>query len=237
MKITLKKNPASPTIIEGFPGFGLVGTITTEYLIDALKAKYIGSIKIDGLAPMVAIHEGEMIRPMGIYYDDKTNIIILHVMTNVTGMEFEVADGLIELAAKLKAKEIISVEGVGSPISTEEPRLFHYANNTGSEKKLRSVKIDKLSEGIVMGVTASLLLNANHSTNITCFFAETHSKLPDSFAAAKVVEGLDKYLGLKIDYKPLLKQAEKFEEKIKDLIQKGQTAKKAQMDKQLSYVG
>ena len=236
MKITLKKTPSSPTIIEGFPGFGLVGTITTEYLIDALKAKYIGSIKVDGLAPMVAIHEGEMIRPIGIYYDERSNIVILHVMTNVTGMEFEVADGLLELAEKLKAKEIVSVEGVGAVMSSDEPRIFHFTNNPSSEKKMKAVKIDKLSEGIVMGVTASLLLNAT-SNMITCLFAETHSKLPDSYAAAKVVEGLDKYLGLKIDYKPLLKQAEKFEEKIRGLIQKGEAAKSEQKNKQLSYVG
>ena len=37
MRIILKKKPKNPVLIEGFPGFGLVGTITTEYLINELK--------------------------------------------------------------------------------------------------------------------------------------------------------------------------------------------------------
>ena len=36
MKIELSTKPKSPTIIGGFPGFGLVGMIATEYLINHL---------------------------------------------------------------------------------------------------------------------------------------------------------------------------------------------------------
>ena len=42
MKIVLTEKPKNAILIEGFPGFGLVGTITTEFLIDHLKAKKIG---------------------------------------------------------------------------------------------------------------------------------------------------------------------------------------------------
>ena len=34
MKIDLIKKPLNVTVVGGFPGFGLVGTITTEYLMD-----------------------------------------------------------------------------------------------------------------------------------------------------------------------------------------------------------
>ncbi|MBW2965235.1 PAC2 family protein [Candidatus Woesearchaeota archaeon] len=44
MKVVLKEKPKNPIIIDGFPGFGLVGTISTEYLINELGAKPIGSI-------------------------------------------------------------------------------------------------------------------------------------------------------------------------------------------------
>ena len=42
MEIKLTKKPQNPTLIEGFPGFGLIGTITTEFLIEHLKAEKIG---------------------------------------------------------------------------------------------------------------------------------------------------------------------------------------------------
>jgi len=61
--------------------------------------------------------------------------------------------------------------------------------------------------------------------------------MPDSKAAAKIIETLDKYMGLAVDYKPLLKQAEKFEEKLKDLMKQSQQSQDMQDKKKLSYVG
>ena len=86
-----------------------------------------------------------------------------------------------------------------------------------------------------MGVTSAILLKTE--IPITCIFAETHSNLPDSKAAAKIVEMLDKYLGLAVDYKPLIKQAEKFEEKLKALLEKGMKAQEVKEKKSMSYVG
>ena len=44
MKIELSKKPKNCTLIEGFPGFGLVGTIATEYLLEHLQTEKIGKI-------------------------------------------------------------------------------------------------------------------------------------------------------------------------------------------------
>jgi predicted ATP-grasp superfamily ATP-dependent carboligase len=71
----------------------------------------------------------------------------------------------------------------------------------------------------------------------TCLFAETHSALPDSRAAAKLIELLDKYLGLKVDYRPLIDKAEKFEMKIKDLLTKAQSATQMAEKKKQTYIG
>ena len=83
-------------------------------------------------------------------------------------------------------------------------------------------ELNKLDEGIIMGVTGALLLREDITLN--CILAETHSQLPDSRAAARIVQVLDKYLGLKVDYKPLLKQAEHFETKLRDVIAKSKEA-------------
>ena len=237
MEIILKKKPKNPTIIEGFPGFGLVGTITTEFLIEQLKAEKIGSINMKEAPPMVAIHDGNLVRPMGIFYSKKYNLVILHVMTNVAGLEWDISSEILALAKQLDAKEIISIEGVGSPGLVDEPSAYYYSNRDAATKKFESGNVKKMKEGIVMGVTATLLLQADHDYSISCIFAETPSNLPDSKAAAKVVEVMDKYLGMNIDYKPLLKQAEKFEEKIKGFLKQSQAMTSEQKKKQLSYVG
>jgi predicted ATP-grasp superfamily ATP-dependent carboligase len=48
---------------------------------------------------------------------------------------------------------------------------------------------------------------------------------------------LDKYLGLRVDYKPLIAQAEKFENKLRGLLTEGQKAQQVSEKKKLSYVG
>jgi len=42
MRIKLEKKPKEVIVIEGFPGFGLIGTIATEYLVQHLKCEFIG---------------------------------------------------------------------------------------------------------------------------------------------------------------------------------------------------
>lgn len=237
MKIELKKRPMNPIIIEGFPGFGLIGTITTEFLIEQLKAEQIGIIKSDEVPAMIAIHDGKIVNPIGIFYDKKTNILIVHIITSVQGIEWKLADTITDLAKELKAKQVIGLEGVASPSEeTDQSKCFYYTTSDDSRKIFAKNNIEPLKEGIILGVTGAMLLDAE-SLPLSCIFAETHSALPDSIAAAKVIEILDKLLGLKIDTKPLMAQAEKFESKIKGLLEKSKTASDMQMKKRLSYVG
>ena len=236
MRIVLKKKPKNPVIIEGFPGFGLVGTISTEYLINELKAELIGSIHAEDIPPMVAIHDNKVVQPVGIYYDKANNLVILHVMTNVKGIEWEIGELVLELAKQLDASDIVAIEGVGTPVPSEKIEAYYYATKEAGKKKFESFKLPPLKEGIILGVTATLILQAD-DRKMVCIFVETHSSLPDSKAAAKAIEVLDKYLDLKIDYKPLIKQAEKFEEKVRSLMEKGAVATEEQKKKTLSYVG
>src|SRR3990167_5314763 len=87
MKIQIKRMPKNPLIIEGFPGFGLIGTIVTEFLIEHLKADMIGEFQYDELPATVAIHRGRLVRPMAVFHDHASNLIILHTILNTRGYE------------------------------------------------------------------------------------------------------------------------------------------------------
>ena len=236
MQIKLTKKPKNCRLIEGFPGFGLVGTIANEFLLEHLKFEQIGKIIFDDMPITVAIHEGKVVEPLGIFYNKKYNLILLHAITASTGMEWKLSDIVMELSKQLGIKEIISLEGVGSSEESTTSRVFFYSNNEKNRSKFRKLKVEPLKEGIIIGVTGAVLLRAG-KVPVSCVFAETHSSLPDSKAAAKVIEILDKYLGLKVDYKPLLLQAEKFEGKLKNLLTEGQKAQQISEKKKLSYVG
>ena len=229
MEIKLSKRPKSPTIIEGFPGFGLVGTIATEFLIDHLKAECIGEFVYDELPATVAIHKTKLVKPMAIFYDKKNNIIIFHTILNTKGYEWQISDIIIDFLKKVKAKEVLSIEGVGSMNGEEDAKIYTY--NSPGLVKLGATPVE---ESIIIGVTSAMMLRYPETS---CIFAGTHSQLPDSKAAAYVIALLDKYLGLKVDYDPLLKQAQEFETKIKGILSETAKTSDEADKKNMSYLG
>lgn len=236
MEIKLTKKPKNPIILEGFPGFGLIGTITTEFLIDHLKTEMIGTIWMEEMPALVAIHENRLIQPIGIFYSKKYNLVIVHVITSAVGLEWKLCKAIQDLAKQLQAKEILSLEGVGSPEAVSNPGVFYFSVDKKREKMLKDLKIKPLNEGIIMGVTASLMMRET-KVPLSALFVEAQSNLPDSKAAAKMIETLDKVLGLKVDPKPLLKQAQQFEGKIKTLLDSSKNATVEQKRQMMSYVG
>ncbi|MBI5797789.1 proteasome assembly chaperone family protein [Candidatus Woesearchaeota archaeon] len=234
MELKLIEKPKNPIIIEGFPGLGLIGTISTEYLIKHLGAKSIGHISSKKIAPMVAVHESKLVQPLEVFYAKSKNIIILHALADIRGMEWDIADALQELYVTLKAKEVISVEGILG--QNKDLNVYYYTNDSAVKKKMDANKVGLLQEGIVSGVTAALLLKENEMAT-TGFFVETHSKLPDSRAAAKIIELLDSYLKLGVDIKPLEKAAADFEKQLQDYVEKMQDASKKTDEKAENYFG
>ena len=235
MKLILTKKPKNVTIIEGFPGFGLIGTIATEYLMEHLETEKIGIVHMDEVPAMIAIHQNKIIEPISIHYNKKNNLVLVHAINIGKDMGWKVAEMIEELAKQLSAKEIVSLEGVGSPNQSSE-RVFYYTTSSADlSKKLEGVA-NPLMEGIIVGVTGALLAKPL-PVPLIALFAEAKSNLPDSKAAAEIIKVLDVYTGLKIDPKPLLKQAELFEKKIKSIIQKGKEAEDMNEEKKLSYVG
>ena len=235
MKLVLTKKPKNVTIIEGFPGFGLIGTIATEFLMEHLETEKIGIVEMDEFPVLIAIHKNKVIEPISIHYNKEYNMVLIHAINIGKDLGWKVADVVADLAKQLTAKEIISLEGVGSP-NPDAGRIFYYATEDGKMSKRLTGIAAPLSEGIIVGVTGALLAR-NINIPILALFAEAKSNMPDSKAAAEIIKALDAYSGLKVDPKPLYKQAEMFEKKLQGILQKGKEAEEIQEDKKLSYVG
>ena len=229
MEYTLKKKPKNPIIIHGFPGLGLVSTIVTKFLIDHLDTEIIGSFESEHIVPLVAIHKSKIIDPITIHYNAKYNLVIIQSLTEVSGQEWETASALVKLQKELDAKEMILIEGM--PSQQNKVDIYHY-----STKSKVIGKTTPLKEGLISGLTASLMLKSE-ALPMTCLFAEAHTDLPDTEAAAKVVEVLNDYLGLNLDCKPLLEQAKKFETNLKTVLKQVKEIKSQKRDETLDYLG
>ncbi len=230
MKYILTKKPKNPIIIEGFPGLGLVSTIAIKFLIDHLDVEEIGHIESGRIQPLTAIHKSRIINPITFFYNKKFNLIIVQSLTDVAGYEWELASTMMELARTVGAKEIVVLDSM--PSHEEDLNVYYFSNKN-------KLKLKELKEGIVMGTTAALLLESK-GIPVTCLFAEAHSQLPDSEAAARVVDALNAYMGLKVDYKPLLEAAKKFEISLRQYLDKAKQVTQNKTDKtirELGYIG
>ena len=234
MKLVLTKKPKNVTIIEGFPGFGLIGTIAVEFLLDHLDTEKIGIIEMDEIPAMIAIHQNKVIEPVSLHYNKKYNLVLVHAINIGKDLGWKLAGIIEELTKELDAKEVISLEGVGSP--NPSSKVFFYSTHDGALAKKLSAIAAPLNEGIIVGVTGALLARSSR-VPVVAFFAEAQSGLPDSKAAAEIIKALDAYAGLQVDPKPLLQQAKEFEQKLKGIIQKGSKAEELQEEKRDNYFG
>lgn len=208
MHIDLIRRPSAPTIIVGFPGVGLIGPIVTEFLIDHLKTERIGRFVYDELPPLVPIHKGAVVYPMAVHYSEKYNLIIVYTLLNLKKQEWKVASAIAQLAKDLDAKELLCIDGATTVGADESIYVYGHP-------ELVALGAKAMEESVILGVNGALLLTV---PNTNCIFASAHAEMPDSKAAAEVVKFLDKYLGLDVDYNPLVAQAEKFEQKLKSVM-------------------
>ncbi|MBU2639531.1 MAG: PAC2 family protein, partial [Nanoarchaeota archaeon] len=216
MHLNLEKKPlGSPKIIVGFPGFGLVGTIATKFLLEHLEVEHIGCIESDRLLPLAAIHKTKLIGPLDFFYNKKYNLVIVQTLSEITGFEWKISEMIQDLAEGVKAKEVIILEGIPTTKKKKDYEIYYYSENKNFEK----LGIKPIQEGVMMGATATLLLRCK-SVPISALLAEGHSNMPDSEAAARVIKVLDQYIGMQLDYKPLLEAAKKFESMLKGLMSK-----------------
>ena len=234
MKFNLKKRPKNCTVAHGFPGLGLVGTIVTKFLIDHLETEVIGSLKTEELVPLVAIHKAELVDPITLYHNKKYNLLIIQSLSEVAGKEWEVADALTKLSEELNAKETIILEGM--PSQQDAVSLYHY-----STKSKVIGKSTPLQEGVLGGLTAAMI-NRGKDLPLTALFVEAHDDIPDTEAAAKIVELMDDYLGMDLSFAPLIDQAKKFEHNLKTVMKQNKESKKDRaVDKQfqetIDYLG
>ncbi len=219
MHIELWEKPQNVTIIEGFPGLGFVATIAIEYLLDKIETVTIGKIWSPDLQPMALVHKGKIMQPMEIFYSKKYNLVILESFSGVEGMEWEIADAVVKLGDLLKAKEVVSIEGIGAPpIRKAELTAYYSTNQPQKVKLLESAGCEPLVEGMIFGVSGALMIKGVDKLKTSFIFAETQAGLPDSRAAARIIEILDKYIGLKVEIGPLVTQAGQMEDHLKELL-------------------
>lgn len=234
-----KINLKNPVLLEGFQGVGLVGTLAAQYIAKILKADLVGYIESPLLPPLAIMDKGRLMRPIRIYSIKSKNLLIVESELPIPqALSHLIANEIVKWCKKVGVKKIVCLEGLAVPKPPEDGKVFAVTNNIKSNKFFEDNKIEVLTDGLIIGISAAIMLESRSKSLTTdCLMAESHMNFPDGNAAANIIEVLNKLYKIDVDPAPLIKEAKQFEDKLKDVIQKVIELKKTQSGKRPTIYG
>ncbi|MDE1827933.1 MAG: proteasome assembly chaperone family protein [Candidatus Micrarchaeota archaeon] len=208
------------TLIEGFPGAGLVGPMANSYIIEKLDMEYIGHIECDVFPPIAAVHGGVAMFPVRIYRDEKYKlVVIISEFTIPTDVIYQLGNELINFIRKQGISLVVSIGGMPTP----KPSGLAYGIATTKQltDKLKSAKIAPISEGVVAGVSALLLANSmEFGIPVIDVLVQVDPTVMDPEYAVVAIENVKKIINMNISVEELDKEAKLVEARVKDILKK-----------------
>lgn len=209
------------TMIDAFPGVGLVGPMAGSYIIEKLKMEYIGYIDSDSFPPIAAIHAGTPIFPARIYMDKKYRlVVVMSEFVIPSTVVYQLSRELLAFVRKYGLSRIISISGMPS---TKQPSDTTYVTSpqAATVKKAAKLGLKTINEGVVAGVGAVLMINSTqYDVEAMNILVEVNPQLMDPKYAENALVGLNKIIDIDIDLKDLDAEAKVVEAKIRDMLKK-----------------
>jgi uncharacterized protein len=225
------------TLVEGFPGIGLVGPMAISYMIDKLGMQYCGYIESDEFPPLVSIHDGTPMPPVRLYINEKLKLVTVFAEFAIpVKMTYDLASELQKLISAEKIAKIISIGGMPSRIpiqmddnpddqaeaqNEQQAKVFAITSLKKLDAEVKKAGLSSVSEGVATGISAMLLINAARSNvpDITVL-VPVDQNIVDPRYAEQAIKAIDSLAELKIDTTELDREAKEVEAKIREMIKK-----------------
>ncbi|HZD44005.1 MAG TPA: proteasome assembly chaperone family protein [Methanomicrobiales archaeon] len=221
------------SVIMGFPGSGLVGSIALTYLIEQLGFEQVGSVTSKFFPPIVMMSKGVINVPVRLYEKDNLAAVVgdipIHPM-----ISYEVANGLLDWLTQFDLKEIVTIAGIVT--NETEKRVFGVAT---TEEVLKAIE-DKtviLPMGSISGIAGSILTECKVRGIPAMGLLGESTATPDPRAAASTIGVLNQMYGLSIETQPLIDQATEIEAAMARLAEQVQGTETMQRKEQLPMYG
>jgi uncharacterized protein len=242
--IQKKKRLDSPILIAGFPGPGLVGSISTSYIINRLHMEQIACVESEYIVPGVIYAEGKLRHPFRLYSNEEGSVCVLvcEAPIMIEGMH-SVLNTVTKWALNNKVKQVMVLDGIAVesiPNSKRTPIIMSSDGEVADEASLiqdtEEESHDKEAQaeydtdqnvypttayigGLAGGLLSSCLSNGLASKAL--FISSTRG-IPDPEGAAILLESLDKITdekSLEIDTQHLRKQGAALRTRMEKIMQ------------------
>jgi uncharacterized protein len=231
----------SPILIAGFPGPGLVGSISTSYIINKLAMNQIACVESQFIVPGVIYAEGKLRHPFRVYSNLKGDVCVLvcEAPIMIQGI-YSVLDAVMNWALHNKVREVMVLDGIpveGLPDPKRTPIILSSDGRKADEANLihdYDIDVTKKEEvddaasvypstafvpGLAGGILSSCLSNGIASKALLIYAARG---IPDPEGAAILIDSLGKITdntSLKIHTAELRKQGAALKTRIENIIQ------------------
>jgi uncharacterized protein len=208
------------TMIEGFPGAGLVGPMTNSYMVEKLKMDYIGYIESNSFPPISVIHENQPMFPVRIYKSDKYKlVIVISEFTIPSEVIYDLSEELIGFVKKSEISSIISIGGMPSTKDVNE--AYAVSSDNDFTKKITSAGINRINEGVVAGVSGILLSKCpEYKIPIMGILIPINPTIMDPKYAEVAIINLKKLMEIDINVDELEEESKKLQAKVKEMLKK-----------------
>ncbi len=220
IKLSKEYNLKGYSLIEAFPGAGLVGSMAGSYIIEKLKMEYIGHLESDLFPPIATIHNGVPMFPARLYKDDSSKVVlIISEFTVPPDAIYQLSMEVIAFVRKYGIAKIISISGM--PSQKPSSNIYIASPDPAIIKKASSVGIKPIAEGVIAGIGAIIMTNADeYKIPMMDLLVEVSPSIMDPKYAELAIEGLNKLMNMNIDLDDLEKEAKLVETKIRSMSKK-----------------
>lgn len=216
----------NPIIVEGFPGIGMVGTISASFMADKLGMKIIGYFASSLFPPIAAIHDYKPVSPARIYASEKHNLIVIYSEFVIPAhIVYPLAQEIIAWARKHDAKAIYSLAGILNP-QPDPTKIYGIASTPQMAESLKNAKVELIKEGATQGVSGVLIAEAAaEGFPAGNLMIQTNQPL-DPRGSAALLNRFTELINIKLDTSPLITEAEKVESRMGEAMQRLQSMHK-----------
>lgn len=217
------------TLIEGFPGLGLVGTICAKYLTEKIKFEEIGHIESEIFMPMIRVEKGIPQHPARIYASSEKKLaILLSEQIIPRNNTYHFAKYIAEWVRGKKIRRVISLEGIHSDGTVKEDIVYAVAANEKTREVVKKIGLSLVENGLTTGVTSMLMLEFKRDYGIEAYSILADVKnVADYKGAAELMKKLGKILNFGINIEPLIEEARKTEKALLKQLEELKTAGEA----------
>ena len=230
----------NPILIAGFPGAGMVGAISTSYIIEKLHMHQIACVESDSIVPGVIYVGGKLRHPFRLYANEKGTVCVLVCESPIMIQGIHsVLDTVMKWALNAKCTEVVVLDGIaiqGMFEGKREPMILSSDGQVADKANLlhddNNNKHSFFNTAFIGG-TAGGLLSSCLSNGIACkalLIAATNG-IPDPEGAAILIESVAKVVdneSLNIDTKELREQGAELKRRMEQIMRSVQEQQKQQ---------